>query len=70
MSYLPLLKDILSGIFTGSIIFVEKEIMVGIILYTEIDAGEAALDLFVAIYYFNKERNWSSAHSPNYLDYC
>ena len=34
--YLPLLKDILSGTLTGSIIFVEKEIMVGIILYTEL----------------------------------
>ena len=34
--HLPLLKDILSGTFTGSIIFVEKEIMVGIILYTEL----------------------------------
>ena len=30
VSYLPLLNDILSGIFTGSIIFVEKEIyMIG-----------------------------------------
>ncbi len=59
-----------TGIFTSCIIFVEKEIIVGIILCTEIDVGEAALDLFITIYYFNTERNGSSAHCPNYLDYC